>query len=447
MNKYQTALFSRLSAAAALSLAVGLAGTASASDDIKREGEGARRQALNALELKPFDIGLNSKITEWNSAPSGGDLTGKVIIYCTWADWYAPCKRVMTQCQKLAEKYGKEGLVVIAVHNAKGWDATKNPKFVKDVPFFAGVDASGEFRKAISSDQDPDVYVIDRAGQMRFADIDKASLEPAVQLLLKETSEAAGNINADTAAKAKKAEEERRRSQAINQSVDMTSLPELDFPVPSAEAYKRAKWPIIPKDRLGKDLINPSQAQKPDPNAKEEEKPPQMIQFADAQFLGGKPALNGRVRLIHLWHPNSRFSFTNIPDFDLIQRQRGRDVAVIGAITAVKDVSGKDPEMDPIKLKPRVDEFLATRKFGHAIYFDAGQTIFNTGLNLENGGQPNDGIPNPFVIIVSSDNTLRWAGGMWFPSYEAALEQVLREDPGVQARRKVEADYIKSKKK
>ncbi|MFZ4429385.1 MAG: hypothetical protein ACOYPS_03415, partial [Phycisphaerales bacterium] len=151
------------------------------------------------------------------------------------------------------------------------------------------------------------------------------------------------------------------------------------------------------------------------------------------------------VRLIHLWHPNSRFSFTNIPDFDLIQRQRGRDVAVIGAITAVKDVSGKDPEMDPIKLKPRVDEFLTTRKFGHAVYFDAGQTIFNTGLNLENGGQPTDGIPNPFVIIVSSDNTLRWAGGMWFPSYEAALEQILREDPGVQARRKVEEAYIKAK--
>ena len=50
-----------------------------------------------------------------------------------------------------------------------------------------------------------------------------------------------------------------------------------------------------------------------------------------------------------------------------------------------------------------------------------------------------------FVCIVSSDGVLRWAGGTWFPSYQAALEQIIREDPGVQARRKVEAAFIKAK--
>lgn len=445
MNKNLTGLFPRF-CAAALVLSVGLA-TQVRADDIKREGEGARRTALNATELKPFDLGQISAITEWNSAPSGADLTGKVVVFCMWADWYAPCKRVMVQCQKLAEKYGKDGLVVIAVHNAKGWDATKNPKFVKEVPFFAGLDAKGDFRKALNSDQDPDVYVVDRAGQMRYADIDKASLEAGVQLLLKETAQQAGSINSDIAAAKKKADEELRRSQAINQSVDMTSLPELDFPAPSPEAYKRAKWPKIPKDRLGKDLINPGQASTSS-DTKEEEKPPQAIQLADAQFLAGKPAMNGRVRVIHLWHPDSRFSFENMPFFDLMQRQRGRDVVVVGAITVVKDIAGKDPEMDPVKIRKRIDEFLATRKFGHSIYFDAGSAIFNAGLGNENGNQSaTDGIPNPFVIIVSSDGILRWAGGTWFPSYEAALEQIIREDPGVQARRKVEAEFIKRKGK
>lgn len=444
MNKHLTGLFPRF-CAAALVLSVGLA-TQVRADDIKREGEGARRTALTATELKPFDLGQISSITEWNSAPSGADLTGKVVVFCMWADWYAPCKRVMVQCQKLAEKYGKDGLVVIAIHNAKGWDATKNPKFSKDVPFFAGVDAKGDFRKALNSDQDPDVYVVDRAGQMRYADVDKASLEAGVQLLLKETAEKAGAINSDIAAAKKKADEELRRSQAINQSVDMTSLPELEFPAPSPDAYKRAKWPKIPTDRLGKDLMNPGSAPTTT-DTKEEEKPPQAIALADAQFLNGKPALNGRVRLIYMWHPDSRFSFEGVSDFDLIQRQRGRDVVVVGAVTGLKDLNGKEPEMDPVKLKKRADEFLATRKFGHSIYFDAGQAIFNAGTNSENGSSGSDLIPLPFVVIVSSDGILRWAGGMWFPSYEAALEQILREDPGVQARRKVEAEFIKRKGK
>ncbi len=444
MKIRHTRLFSTLTAAA-LALAAGLAHA----DDIKREGEGPRRAALNAMELKPFDLGLLEKITEWNSKPGGADLSGKVVVVCTWADWYAPCKRVMTQTRKLAEKYGKDGLAVIAVHNAKGWDASKNPKFDAAIPFFAGVDATGEFRKAVNSDQDPDVYVIDRAGQMRYADIDKASLEAGIQLLLKESAEAAGSINQTLADKKKQAEAELRRAQAINPTVDMTSLPELDFPAPSADAYKKAKWPKMPKDRRGKDLLNPQQATSDDSSAKEEPKV-QTIAFNDAQWLANKPALNGRVRVIYLWHPDSRFTHATIGMADLMQRQRGRDVAVVGAITTITDGTTvkkmEDIEMDPVKVKKRFDEFLATRTFGHAVYFDAGSTILSTGLDEENpNSSSSDGIPNPFICIVSSDGVLRWAGGEWFPSYKAALEQVIREDPGVQARRKVEQAYIKAK--
>lgn len=444
MKTRTTRLFTTLTAAA-VALAAGLAHA----DDIKREGEGARRVALNAMELKPFDLALLGKITEWNKQPGGADLSGKVIVVCMWADWYAPCKRVLTQTRKLAEKYGKDGLVVLAVHNAKGWDAAKNPAFDEAIPFFAGLDATGEFRKAINSDQDPDVYVIDRAGQMRYADVDKASLETGVQLLLKESAQAAGSINETMAAKKKQAEADLRRSEAINQSVDMTSLPELPFPAPSPEAYKKAKWPKMPKDRRGKDLMNPDQASSSETDAKQEPKV-QTITFNDAQWLANKPATNGRVRVIYLWHPDSRFTHSNIAMADLMQRQRGRDVAVVGAISSITDGTTvkkiEDLEMDPIKIKKRFDEFLATRTFSHAVYFDAGGAVMNTGLDQEGANSnTSDPIPNPFVCIVSSDGVLRWAGGAWFPSYQAALEQVIREDPGVQARRKVEEAYIKAK--
>jgi hypothetical protein len=135
---------------------------------------------------------------------------------------------------------------------------------------------------------------------------------------------------------------------------------------------------------------------------------------------------------------------------DMMQRQRGRDVAVVGAVSGITDGTTdkklEDVEMDPVKIKKRFDEFLATRTFSHAVYFDAGNSLMNAGLDEENPtSSSSDPIPNPFICIISSDGVLRWAGGAWFPSYEAALEQVIREDPGVQARRKVEEAYIKAK--
>jgi thiol-disulfide isomerase/thioredoxin len=451
--RFGRVLSSVLMTAAVLFAAAGMAPTAMA-DDIKREGEGKRRESLDAMELKPFDASLLSKITDWNSPAAASEITGKVVVLCMWADWYPPCKRVMTQCQKIAEKFGKDGVVVVAVHNSRGWDASKNSKFNKDAPVYSGVDASGDFRKAIMSDQDPDVYVIDRAGQMRFADVDKGSLEAAVQLLVKESATDAGSINSNIAAQKQKADADLRRSEAINQNIDLTALPELDFPAPAPDAYKKAKWPKMPVDRIGRDYIQNGFETKADPNKKEEEKPPQQFLTPDAQFLGGKPPMAGRVRLFYFWHPDSRFSFGGLPDFELIQRQRPRDLVVIGAISKLKDAASaggggteKEVEMDPIKIKKRIDEFLATRKFGTSIFFDATGALLGTALDKDAGGGTPNEIPIPLVAIVSSDGILRWAGAKWLPSYQAALEQIIAEDPAVQARRKVEADFIRSKGK
>ena len=219
-------------------------------DDIKREGEGARRASLNAMELKTFPVENWSKLSDWSNGtmPAAADLNGKVILLCMWADWYSPSKRTVSQARQYAEKYGIDGLVVILVHNPKGWETATKPTFNKDLALYSAKDAKGEFRKAILSDQDPDVFVIDRAGQMRFADLEKASLGAAIESLLKETPEQAANINKSISDLAKEQELQSRRSQAINSTVDMTSLPELEFTPPTNDDYKKAKWPKFPKD-------------------------------------------------------------------------------------------------------------------------------------------------------------------------------------------------------
>ncbi len=415
--------------------------------DVKREGEGARRQSLNALELKPFKFESLGLVSQWNNgaAPTTADLNGKVIVVLLWSDWYAPCKRVVAQCNRLAEKYGKDGLVVIAAHGPKGWDAAKNLKFNKDIPVYAGLDEKGEFRSALLSDQDPDVYVIDRAGQMRFADVDKGSLEAGVAELLKEEAKDAASINDVAAQKAKDADAAQRRAQAINVATDMTNLPEVEFTQPSAEDFKAIAWPKMPVPRQPTQSFTEPKA---DERKKLEEKW-EPFTISDSAFITPTPSLKGRLRLVYFWHPESRFSFDQMVMFDLVQRQLGRDVVVIGAIAPLKDAAAGDEvkaEMDPAKLKKTWDEYVAKKTPGHAHIIDGQGSLYDLA-RAKDQNQDQNITYIPYVALVGSDGVMRWGGFYYMPSFRAALSKMLEIDPGVKARRAAEAEFISKTKK
>ncbi len=418
----------RLILVAGLVLSAGLASPA-LGDDFKREGEGARRSALDKMELKPFPAEAWAQLTDWTNgaAPTPGDLNGKVILICTWADWYAPCKRAMNQATKLAEKYGKDGLVVIAPHNATGWAEAKKPAAPKDSVFLLANDPKGEFRKAINADQDPNFYVIDRAGQMRFADLDKSAVEGAVESLLKEKAEDAASINTKLATDAAKKEAESRRTASINQGASLVDLPEISFPEPSADRYKNAAWPRMPK------LENePAPA---DPNSPP---PPIQMLLPETGWIGPKPQLKGRARLVYFWHPDARLTTQIMPRMDTLKMQRSRDLVVVGAASKIADNTGENKlELDPKKLEARVREFTSARNLKHSIIVDPSGQLFDTSRRSQTGE-----FPIPWVAIVSSDGVMRWSGPMGAPSFEAALDKVLGVDPGIQARRAAEAEYL-----
>jgi hypothetical protein len=156
--------------------------------------------------------------------------------------------------------------------------------------------------------------------------------------------------------------------------------------------------------------------------------------------------MQGRVILMYFWHPEIMDSYHDVmPVMDKLQKQYARDLVVIGVVCSLKAQNGNEfkLENDPEHVQKRLEEFRKNYNLGHSLLVDLGGTLYGTATKAS---QQNTPIPSiPWVAVISSDNTLRWAG--WFARSQAqgALDRVLAVDPGVIARRKAEEAYIRAK--
>jgi thiol-disulfide isomerase/thioredoxin len=117
------------------------------------------------------------------------DLKGKVVVLDFWGTWCPPCRAAMPHLKELYHKHKDDGLVVIGIHTTNGGE--KMEAFVKeqklDWPIALDVDAKTV--KAFHVDSYPDYYLIDRAGNLRVADLVNGDLDRAVGILLKEKAD------------------------------------------------------------------------------------------------------------------------------------------------------------------------------------------------------------------------------------------------------------------
>lgn len=400
-------------------------------ENIIREGSGPRREALNKMELKAFPSDAWSKLTDWKNgdAPTASSLQGKVVLICTWKDWHPLSKSALKTARRLAEQKGAEGLVVIGVHDQEDWDQAEKPAAPANATFLLAHDSKGEFRKAIQSDADPDFYLIDRAGQMRYADIDTQSVEPAVVALLAEKADDAAGTEGRLQSEAKKRAEEAARTAALQQQIRFDNIPELPWTRPDKELYDKAKWPRLPRDdNLG---IN-------------EEPQPKPISLPDTDWYPKKPETNGRVVLFYFFHPYMLRSFSDtIHEVDLWARQLGRDVVIVGVITNFETFDGyqiPDKEKTPQYLREQMESYGKTRNMDHYFVCDPNRSLIDAIIGQNNGGV----VMLPFFAISSSDNLVRWWSHPRSPSFEGSLERIVRNDPGVKVRREAEEAWIKS---
>jgi hypothetical protein len=414
--------------------------SAQGADPVRRETSGARATELLKMELKPFDAALWGKLSEWKNgaAISSADTQGKVVLVCTWADWAQPSVRALNLAVKLAEKHGKDGLILVAVHDKEGWKDAKIPAVAAGVDARFAYDSAGEFRKGLMVDQDPDFYLIDRAGQLRYADVLTDSVTEAVELLVKEKADDAAGVNERNAKAKAEAEAEARRTEVIRQNFDLTKLPELPFPQPAQTAYEKATWPKL---WITEEQKRQFESDGSKPEAK-------VISIPDTGWWPKKPNLKGRVIVAYIMHPDLPFTYDKwMDEMDKLQVQRGRDVCVVGVVVPLKifeqnEANAKSEANDPDKLKKRFEQFGKNRKLEHVLLLDTEGVLLN-----EANPQQSQGIPIPYHIILSTEGALRYFGWGKAPEFAGTLDAVIKADPAVQARRKVEDDFIRKQSK
>ncbi len=381
---------------------------------VVREGDAEHRLAMDAMELTAFDAGLFASLTDWNngSALTSESLDGKVVAIVFWNNDNASSVRaVVPTLKRLEMSYGRDGLVTLAVHGADAWDGASERIESGLISTLVAHDVDGAFASALGADDVPDVFVIDRAGQMRFADIDQRQLPAAVRGLVRETRDeamAAGERRiVDAAAAQLKAEKEAKRKLARSQPVESDEAEKLP-PKPGDDAYAQANWPATNK---AKQLY-----------AKNVQGKPLPVPFGKTEkWLSKKVPVEGRVVVLDFWATWCGPCIKASPILDRLQKKLGDDVRVIG-------VSGQARGSRFPEDEEAIRAFMKKHKVAYSHVNDMSQAMYRSiGIRAI-----------PHAIVMSSDGVVRWQGNPNAQNFSKIVEQVVDSDPWVKARRESE---------
>lgn len=416
---------------------------------ILRESTGQRLADLEKMELTAFPASNWSLLSDWaNGSPLDAATTdGNVVLVFTWASWNPAASSKLAMIQKLAADNESKGLIVVGAHRNDGWEGAADAAKKGGVTFRYAHDVNNAFRAALNVDNDPDFYLIDRAGQIRYADIQTQSVIAAVNELLDESREhAASELERRKAEAAQKAADAKKTGK-IREKFDLANMPEMDVPRQPPEAYAKVKWPERWKEFEQQQLRIQQYNYGGQPDIKVLELPKQAN---GVRWFDSEPSLNGRAIVVYWWSPNYLPSWGQTqPMMDALQKEKGRDIAVIGVVVPQKETSNsyyaptaEENEKKRVKFLESVEASRTGRHYDHANIVDPDWTVLQliTGSNSSAA----DTVPAPLAAIFSSDKTLRWIGNPTDSRFRAALEQVLRVDPAVQKRREMEAEYIRT---
>lgn len=118
------------------------------------------RPGLSPVPLKAPD--LQGKV--WDLA----ELHGRVVVLNFWATWCPPCRAEMPSLQQLAEIYGPEQLLVLAVNVGEGPRRISQYLQSTGLNLTVLLDPKSEIARYWGASALPTTYVLDAEGRPRY---------------------------------------------------------------------------------------------------------------------------------------------------------------------------------------------------------------------------------------------------------------------------------------
>lgn len=125
-----------------------------------------------ANELKPYTGGATPALMLMDLTGKTQDLRtyrGRVVIVNFWASWCPPCVHEMPSMQRLATRWRDKPFVIVAVNMGEDPRAVRNFVRKVKVKFPVWLDRDGSALKRWKVFAFPTSFVLDRAGNIRFA--------------------------------------------------------------------------------------------------------------------------------------------------------------------------------------------------------------------------------------------------------------------------------------
>ena len=97
------------------------------------------------------------------------DLRGKVVYVDFWASWCVPCLQSFPWMRSMSEKYGPQGLVVVAIDLDKEADAATGFLERHAAPFIVAFDPEGRSAERFRVVAMPMSYIVGRDGAIVFS--------------------------------------------------------------------------------------------------------------------------------------------------------------------------------------------------------------------------------------------------------------------------------------
>jgi thiol-disulfide isomerase/thioredoxin len=119
-----------------------------------------------------------------------GDYRGKVVVLCFWATWCPPCMAMVPHERALVRRMEGKPFALLGVDCDQAGDRDKARKAARDEemgwPSFWDGGFGGPIQTRFNVDHYPTLYVLDRAGVIRFIDARGDDLDRAVDALVAE---------------------------------------------------------------------------------------------------------------------------------------------------------------------------------------------------------------------------------------------------------------------